>query len=400
VLDDNATTTDLTPTPPAGWIVTEAAPGIRTGVTVAAAGASDQNFGLYRGSRIEGRVFRDDGTGTGIANDGVVQGGEAGVAAVRVRLLSAACPGGRCDSTLTGGAGDYTLWLPFTAAGAVQVGETDPAAWLSTGASVGTSGGTYARPADLVSFTAASGMLYGGLDFGDVPANQLVPPGARTGAPGSVAFHPHTFTAGSAGTVTFSVTRTPSPVIPGWSADLYRDLDCDGAIGPGEPAILSPLAVSAGQTLCLVLRHNVPVAAPGGARESVTLDAGFVYVNAAPALASAVQVGDLTTVVAGGGLQIAKSVDVSTARPGDYILYTITYRNPGAEPLTSIVIQDATPSFTVFDSATCGGLGTGLSGCTITSAPPAGGTGPLTWTLNGTLAPGASGSVSFRVRVQ
>ena len=400
VMDDNALAADLTPTPPAGWVVTEAEPGVRAGVTVTAADVNDQDVGLFNGSRVEGVVFRDDGAGAGLANDGVRQGGESGTAAVRVRLLGAACAGGQCDSALADGAGAWVLWLPAAAMGAVQVVETDPAAWISTGASVGTSGGAYARPSDAIVFTAVAGTVYAGLAFGDVPANQLVPLGARSGAPGGVVFHPHTFAAGSAGTVTFTLARSAAPPIPGWSADLFGDLDCDGTLDPGEPALAAPLAVTAGQTLCLVLRHTIPVAAPGGAQESVTIGAGFDYINAAPALASSVQVGDLTTVVGGGGLEIVKSVDVASARPGDYINYTITYNNPGAEPLTAIVIQDATPAFTVFDSAICGGLGTGLAGCAVTTAPAAGGSGGVTWTLAGALAPGGSGTVSFRVRVQ
>ncbi|MGH7731459.1 MAG: transposase [Candidatus Eiseniibacteriota bacterium] len=79
--------------------------------------------------------------------------------------------------------------------------------------------------------------------------------------------------------------------------------------------------------------------------------------------------------------------------------YTITYTNPGSEPVGSIVIQDMTPAFTLFDSASCGPFGAGLTGCAVTTAPAAGGTGPVAWTLAGTLDPGASGSVSFRVRV-
>ena len=399
-LDDNATATDVTPTPPAGWIPTEAAPGIRTGVTVAAADVNDQDLGLYHGSRIDGRVFRDDGTGAGVANDGLGQAGEAGTSAVRVRLASGACAGGLCDSMLTVAGGTYTLWLPSTAAGAAQVSEVNPAGWLSTGGDPGTSGGSYARAADRISFTAAAGVSYTGLDFGDVPPNQLVAAGTRAALPGSVEFYPHTFTAGSAGTVTFTVSHAATPALPGWSADLYRDLDCDGTVNVGEPPATAPIAVSTGQTLCLVLRHTVPAGAPTGARDAVTIDAGYSYVNAAPALASAVQVGDITTASDAGGLEIVKSVDVASARPGDYIRYTITYRNPGSDPLTSIVIRDATPVYTVFDTASCVSLGSGLTGCTLTSAPAAGASGPLTWSLSGALAPGGTGSVSFRVRVQ
>jgi hypothetical protein len=68
-------------------------------------------------------------------------------------------------------------------------------------------------------------------------------------------------------------------------------------------------------------------------------------------------------------------------------------------PISNIVIRDATPAWTVFDSASCAATGTGITGCSLTQQPAAGATGSLSWTLVGSLAPGGSGSVSFRVRV-
>ncbi len=92
-------------------------------------------------------------------------------------------------------------------------------------------------------------------------------------------------------------------------------------------------------------------------------------------------------------------MDLATARPGDYLVYTITYVNPGGQPLSNIVINDATPAWTVFDSATCASPGFGITGCSLTQ-PAAGATGPVSWALAGTLSPGGTGTVSYRVRVQ
>ena len=78
---------------------------------------------------------------------------------------------------------------------------------------------------------------------------------------------------------------------------------------------------------------------------------------------------------------------------------TITYVNPGSVPLANIVIRDATPPWTTFDSASCAAVSGGITGCTLTQ-PAAGGTGALQWALAGALEPGASGTVTFRVRVQ
>lgn len=402
VLDDNADPNDFTPGRPAGWVGTEVANGLRASVVVNSTDLAGLNYGLWHGSRIDGAAFRDDGAAGAIANDGAPQAGEAGLAGLELVLASAACPGGACDSTLTSGAGAFTLWLPFGAAGGTaRVVERNGSGTLSTGGRAGTTGGAYDRTADEVAFVAASGIEYSGLAFGDVPANTFAAPGALAVGPGGVAFYAHTFTAGSAGSAGFSAGESPSPVIPGWSVELYRDLDCDGVLDPGEPLLAAPVALVAGQTLCLLAKHAVPAGAPAGASELATLMASFAYTGATPALGASTSLGDLTTVLdSGSGLVITKSADRASARPGDLITYTIAYSNPGNAPLSAIVIRDATPPWTVFDSAGCAALGGGLTGCSLTQQPGAGSTGPVEWTLAGSLGPGASGAVTFRVRVQ
>jgi hypothetical protein len=68
--------------------------------------------------------------------------------------------------------------------------------------------------------------------------------------------------------------------------------------------------------------------------------------------------------------------------------------------LSSIVITDATPGFTTFQSAACGApLPGNISSCTVTSQPAVNATGSVVWTLGGTLLSGGSGSVTYQVRV-
>jgi uncharacterized repeat protein (TIGR01451 family) len=165
----------------------------------------------------------------------------------------------------------------------------------------------------------------------------------------------------------------------------------DGTISDGNPSF--PFA--------LLPRHTIPAGAPDAAQEQGTLTASFSDVNASPALVSSVTAGDLTRVSAGaGGLETVKSVDVPGARPGDLITYTITYRNLGPLPVQSIVIHDATPACTVFDAASYEALGSGLSACAVRAFPAAGAMGAVQWTLTGARAPGGSGVVRYRVRVQ
>ncbi len=400
ILDQDASPADLLPTVPPGWLGTEVSSGVRVGVAVNATDVGAQDFGLYHGSRVQGRVFRDDGAAGGVANDGAAQSGEASVMSTRVRLASATCASGNCDSTLTDGAGAFTLWIPFTLAGqSVRVQEQDPSSWRSTGGAPGGTGGTYDRASDAVSFIAMSGTRYTGLAFGDVPQNTWVANGARTIAAGSVAWYSHRFTAGSGGSVSFGAVQSLAPSVPGWSMELYRDLDCDGVFDAGEPLLAAPLSVSAGTQVCVLARHSSPAAAPNGATSIATLTASFAYTGASPSLSGDERLDDLTTIAASGGLLLAKTVDRDSVRAGQLITYTITYTNPGSAALSNIVIRDATPAWTVFDAASCATVGTGITGCTLTASPTLGTAGPVEWTLSGSLAPGAFGSVSFRVRV-
>ncbi|HXF78214.1 MAG TPA: hypothetical protein VN598_05100, partial [Usitatibacter sp.] len=121
---------------------------------------------------------------------------------------------------------------------------------------------------------------------------------------------------------------------------------------------------------------------------------------------------DTTTVGAAGGagLGLAKSVrnvtqgtaagTSNSAKPGDVLEYSITYTNPAGGALSSIVITDATPAFTTFQSAACGApLPPGITSCTVTTQPAVNGSGSVIWTLGGSLAAGGSGTVLYQVKV-
>jgi len=172
VIDDNAILTDVTPTLPAGWIGTEVPDQRRSNVSVGITDVPNQNFGLYNGSRITGRVFNDQGSGGGTPNDGVQNGAEARIAGVDVRVTDGT-GATTFDSTITGGGGDYTLWVPAAAGNnPLRVVEANLTGYLSTGGQVGTTGGTYDRGTDVTAFTHTAGTIYTGVNFADVPVNQ------------------------------------------------------------------------------------------------------------------------------------------------------------------------------------------------------------------------------------
>jgi uncharacterized repeat protein (TIGR01451 family) len=401
VIDNNATLADVTPTLPAGWLGTNPETFTIGGVAITTFDRNDVHFGLFQGSRVRGQVFEDIGNGAGIANNGVRDGAEAGIADVLVRATNNTFTT-TWDETTTDGAGNFTLWIPFGAgASQIIITETNPSAYISTGGNPGTTGGSYDRVADRVIFSNVVGSSFTNVRFADVPANRFEPNNERVALPGTTVFLTHQYIAGSAGTVSFAIAGVPSPVVPGWAYILYRDINGNGQVDLGEPQVTAPIAVTANQHLNFVLRITVPQVAPIGSTNPVTITSTFLYTNAAPALSNNAEVRDLIRVNDGdgAGLQLVKTVNKTTAKPGEDLVYTITYTNFSTNALNQVVINDATPAFTNFRSATFGPLANGLTSCVI-AAPAVSNTGGITWTFTGSLSPGASGFVSYTVRIE
>lgn len=401
VLDDNATLTDVTPTIPAGWVGTES-PSLKRTVVTAHLDLLNQNFGLVNATTLKGTVFKDNGAGSGTANDGVKNGAETGLAGVTVKLTDATGATVH-DTATTDGSGNYTLFIPASvAAGAsLKVVEANPASHVSTGTSIGDTGGAYDRASDAVTFTRAVGTSYSGVNFGDVPESRLLTDGQQAGLPGSAVFYAHQFVAGTAGQVTFTTASVASPANGGWSHVLYRDVNGNGKIDAGEPVVSGPVSVVADENVSLIVKEFIPADAPFNAQDQVKLTASFAFANASPVLTATLTRTDLTTVGSPttAGLTLVKTVDKASAAPGEFITYTLAYANQSSEPLASIVISDTTPAFTTLVVASNGPLPQSLTAVSVTT-PASGASGPLRWTFTGTLAPGSSGTVSFQVRLQ
>lgn len=390
VVNRNADPASVTPAPPPGWVATAPRPMQRGGIVMGTRAIDDQNFGLYAGSRLAGSVFRD--TGSGSANNGLREVEEAGLAGVAVRVTDAG--GNAFDAAATAADGTYVLWIPI-AAGSIRVQETNLGGYVSTGAVVGNTGGSYARAADAVGFDHTPGSDYTGVNFGDVPANRFDTDGRQTALPGSVLFYPHTFIAGSRGRLTVSVAESlPSPDMTGWNTVLYRDADCNGTLEAGEAPLTGDAALAPDEKLCLLAKVFVPANAPFDASHQLTLRAAFSYDNAAPALDAQISRQDLTVVGEAAALRLVKTADKASAGPGDTITYTIAFRNDGSGNLHSLRIHDAPPPYTAFAAAACGTMPAGVT-CTVASV-----NGSPEWQLDGAIAPGAEGHVIFAVRVE
>ncbi|MDD4929565.1 MAG: hypothetical protein PHP85_09840 [Gallionella sp.] len=399
VLSSNATAADTVASTPANWFNGTPTSGVLS-VTVAATNVPEQNFGLFTGSRLAGRVFLDNGAGA-FANNGVQDSGEVGINGVTVTANQAGCAATLCAAAITDGNGDYVMWLPSSVTGAMTVTEVNLSGYLSTGGQAGNTGGTYTRSTDTTAFSVVSGTNYSGVNFADVPDNQFLTDGAQSAMPGSVVFYPHTFIAGTSGAVSFAVSKISSPAITGWNEIIYVDANCNAVIDAGEVILPASVAVTAAQTVCLLVKEFIPAAAPINAQNALTITATFNATFSGGAVSFNYLRHDTTTAgqATGSGLTLVKSVSTATALPGGDITYTVVYANKSSGLLSSVIIHDATPFYTLFRSASCGVLPLNLSGCVIT-APAVNATGSIVYTMAGTLAPGSSGAVNFVVRVQ
>lgn len=402
VIDDNGTLNDVTPiNVPTGWTALEQPTLIRVGVAITS-DLPNQNFGLIDATTLSGRVFRDSGTGSGVANDGIRNGTEAGLGSVTLKLLDV--NGTVLDTITTAADGTYQLYISasIVTGSLLRVVETNLVDEISTGASVGNTGGTYQRASDTLTFTHTSGTLYVGVNFGDVPTAQFTTDGQQTALPGAVVFYSHKFIASSAGAVSFTVSHTADPAIDGWSEVLYLDSNGNGQVDSGENPIAGPTVIAEGQTLNLVLKVSIPTAGAYGAKSQTLIRADVSYSSASPVLTQALTHTDLTIIGANGtaGLTLVKTVDKTTALPGDVITYTVAFTNQSSATLRSIVVADATPAFTKFVSATVGGANPASLGSATISAPTVGGRGTIRWTFSGDLAASLGGTVVFVVQVE
>ena len=344
---------------------------------------------------VRGRVFADNGLGTGTPNDGLQNGSEVGIANVLVRLTN--CAGTEYAVTQTNGTGDYQLIVPAAlATGATLcVVEQNLSGYRNTGGSAGTTAGSYNLSTDTTQFSYTDGVTYTGVNFADVARTALYTDGNQQTQPNTTVTYAHQFFAGTDGVVSFSISSAASPNTLLWSEVLYRDSDCDALLDAGEPLVSGNYAVAANDTICLIVKQFVPANATQGAFNVVTVSSSFIYDVLTPTVTEVLTRTDTTTVGVGGTntLFLHKAVDKTAAKPGETITYTITYSNNGTDNLSSIVINDSVPAFTHSPVASCVmPLPANLTLCVPSISTP-----QIQWNMTGTLAPSQQGQVRFSV---
>ncbi|MCX7601430.1 MAG: hypothetical protein N2Z75_05750 [Meiothermus sp.] len=361
--------TATTPTPPAGWLFIN--PSGSRPISMGTTPISDQDFGLFNGSRIRGTVFRDDGQGGGSANDARQNGGETGIPNVLVTASS----GSNSRSAYTDASGLYTLFIPASFGSTLSLSHPlQPATGSNVNGSSVSLAASYGSPAaasrTIGSF--AAGQYYEGYNFGVVLESRLSPDqSGQAPSPGTITYS-HLYRPGTLGTVNLSQSGG------GFTYALRRDVNCDGDFadaGEGFQPLPQSFTVDATwpresdgslRACALELQVVVPAGLPAGRVDMARLQAALGWANN-PTISDTRQVFDTTTVVTAGGLQLFKEVrNISTGssfassvqgRPGEVLEYRITYQNIGSQPIFNVVLSDPIPFFTTLVQNAYGGTG-------------------------------------------
>ncbi len=234
----------------------------------------------------------------------------------------------------------------------------------------------------------------------------LTPNGSNQIFPGGSVVYTHNLT--NNGNVSEAITFTnpiTSDNLASWTSVFYQDTNTNGVLDAADQAVTTAttFTLTPGQSVVMFVKVTAPAGAAVGAIDTTTVRAGY---NATFATAQ-----DSTTVIA-GELRLLKeqALDANCdgapdtgyvqsnitagAVPGACVLYRITATNAGTSNITSVVVSDATPAFTVYRnvppaSTTVGSI----------VAPANGTAGTISATV-GTLTPTQSAVIIFAVKIQ
>jgi uncharacterized repeat protein (TIGR01451 family) len=421
VLDNNPSTADTTPTPPSGWLFINPALGSRS-VTVTSADVTGQDFGLFHGFRLEGRVFLDDGEGGGNANNALQDGAERGVPGVVVT----ATDGTNSRTATTDGLGFYRLYIPYSFGSVTLSHPARPATGWNDGTTAyqvtswaeATSPNSSGATVNLGSASALSGVVV--RNFGVVRESRLYPDASgQTSSPGAISYA-HFIKPGTLGSYTVSLANAPR-----FTYQVRRDVNCDGDFDdPGEGFQGLPLTFTVDATwpreadgslkACgLEVRVLVPAGEPDGSLDIALLSGALSYANN-PGVVETRSLTDTTT-VSTGQVRLEKRVRNVTqgtafgasasGKPGEVLEYCIAFRNLGTAAVTGFVLTDPIPFFTdLWRYGPSQDIKLTFGATTYLTAAPDSDQGEVAGGVVrvalGTLGPGAYGEVCYQARIR
>jgi uncharacterized repeat protein (TIGR01451 family) len=248
----------------------------------------------------------------------------------------------------------------------------------------------------------------GGIGYIRATAVRIDPDRMGTVMPGAVALLAHLVRNDGLAPDTVELTHTVSGSFTPTSVTWFADLDADGVLDAGEPALTDTngnatvdsglLAPAASRAVLL------RVAAPAGVADGLTVT--LVLVATSAAMATATDTATDLLRVASPQLTLLKSVDQATAPPGTPLQYAIAYTSAGTTDAHGVVVVDSVPAQTAYvaGSATFSAAGTVVEfshdGGVTFDASEAAPVTHLRFRLASALAPGATGTVGYRAAVR
>jgi uncharacterized repeat protein (TIGR01451 family) len=290
--------------PSAQWIYTSPVSYTLSNVAVGGVFLTSQDFGVYNGTRFDGRVFKDDGINGSLANanDGIQNAAETGIAGVPMSICNnAACAA--IDTTTTDAAGNYALYINWGNAfttGTARITQTVPGGYLMVNYNPGTATGTAVNVGlGYVTFTFNRGTDRSGILFGDAQSNTFTPATqALNGDKNTSVYFGHTFTPGSGGSVSFAATSRSQGTWP--VVVYYQDMNCNGSFDVSDITLPATLTASAGSPICILVKDTIPAGAVYGATDQIVTRATFTYTNSVGPVVAIASVTDTTTVTPSG----------------------------------------------------------------------------------------------------
>ena len=228
--------------------------------------------------------------------------------------------------------------------------------------------------------------------------------GAKTISPGGQVYYPQTLVNTGNGNDSFLLTAAQSGATTMSTVLFYADANGDGIPDSATP-ITTTGTLAPGQVFKFVVAGVTPSTAVVGTTNTTTVTATSVF---APAVNASVL--DVTTVSGQAVINVTQAIDVTTGpSPSNGRTITITYTNTGNATATNVTLNDLIPSGMTYVAGSARWSVTG-SGVTLTDASNSDNQSGIIYDYNVTstgkptaviasVAPGASGTVTFQVNV-
>jgi trimeric autotransporter adhesin len=228
---------------------------------------------------------------------------------------------------------------------------------------------------------------------------------AKSVVAGGQVVYPLTLTNTGNGTDTFSLTSAQAGGFSFTNVTFYADANGDGVADNSTPiTVTTPLAQ--GEVFRFVAVATVPTSAAAAAVNTLTISATSAFASGVSANTT-----ETTTVTSNAVINVTKSMSAASGAPGsnDYVV-TLNYSNTGNSPATNVTLRDLLPAGMLYVPGSGRWSATGATALTDSNDGTQGaapntiayeyGVTPLQVSaVIGTVSPGSSGILSFRVNI-